>query len=276
MVASAQAQDVSNFQGHYNWVHARASIPNLVLGICRVTQGLGGAGTNSPDPDASWDWGQLTAAKLDRGGYHFFDPRLDGAAQARYFVDSAAKLPGGIGPHDQFWLDNETANGVVPAIVAERAVAFMDELDKLVPRNPRGVYTFINFAREGYCAGLGNRWLWLAYPSSKVPVDPPPWQPKEFVLWQWGMRDGTDADAFMGTVPEYHAWVQGFAVKQAPGGMYRHTTTGTESLGEIAARRHAHPLDLVRQSADTYSAKDMGELMALPLPKGLPYYTENP
>jgi len=29
--------------------------------------------------------------------------------------------------------------------------AFMAELDKLCPRNPRGVYTFLSFAKGGYC-----------------------------------------------------------------------------------------------------------------------------
>jgi len=273
VVASAQAQDVSNYQGHYNWVHARAVIPNLVLGISRVTQALGGPGTGSPDPDASWDWQQLKANGLDRGGYHFFDPKLDGAAQARYFVETAAKLPGGIGPRDQFWLDNETADGVAPGLVSQRAVEFMAELDSLVPHNPRGVYTFTNFALDGYCAGLGGRWLWLARPGSTVPLDPPPWQPREFVLWQWGQRDGTDADSFLGTVPEYHLWVAAF---EPPPGPFRHLADGTKSAAEIAAHRNESVEALVRNSARSYTAHDLQVLENLLVPKGAPYYTVNP
>lgn len=247
MVDSAQAQDVSNYQGHYDWAKAKADIPRLVLGIARVTQGLGGPAVNSPDPDAAWNWQQLEANGLDKGAYHFGSPgKGQPKAQADYFVNECAKLPGGITPRTELWLDHESNDGIAPAAAAQWAVEFMLELDKLVPHNPHGVYTFINFAKEGNCAGLEDYYLWLAYPASTAPAEPLPWMGPQFVLWQWGNRDGTDADAFMGTVDQYNLWVDRFK-PQHPNVMHwiawHHTTF------EYAATKHGTTPEKMVQAA---------------------------
>ena len=93
-------------------------------------------------------------------------------------------------------------------------VEFMAELKVLAPHNPRGVYTYIDFAREGNCAGLEFEPLWLAYPAALAPVAPPPWT--RWTFWQWGTRDGTDADAFNGTEAQLSAWIGSFAPKPVP------------------------------------------------------------
>jgi GH25 family lysozyme M1 (1,4-beta-N-acetylmuramidase) len=213
-VRSAQGIDVSDWQGQYDWAAAKKQVAGLQFGIYRLTQGLGGSGTASPDPDAAWNHGQIAAQGLVRGAYHFLDPRVGGAPQAAYMVARAHAL-GPVLATDMFWLDNETA-GASPAAVSACARDFMAELDKLVPHNPRGVYTFIDFAREGNCAGLGNRWLWLAYPNLTAPAPPPPWLGPKFAFWQWGTRRGADTDAFMGTSAEFAAWVARFAPKPPP------------------------------------------------------------
>jgi GH25 family lysozyme M1 (1,4-beta-N-acetylmuramidase) len=202
-VASAQGLDVSNFQGRFPW----KAQSGLAFGIYRLTQGLGGPGMNSPDPQAAWNHAQIAAGGLIRGAYHFLDPRLGGEKQAAYFVAQHASL--GTLPADMLWLDNESANGESPAAVAACARAFMAELKTLLPRNPAGVYTFIDFAREGYCAGLGGYPLWLAYPDATAPAAPPPWA--AWTFWQWGSRDGTDADAFNGDTAGLHSWLASFA-----------------------------------------------------------------
>jgi lysozyme len=204
---SAQGLDVSNYQGKFAW----STTTGLSFGIYRLTQGMGEAGTNSPDPDAQWNHDQIKAKGLIHGAYHFFDPKLSGSAQAEYFVAQHSLV--GLDDSDMLWLDNETANGVSPADVSASALAFMTELDKLRPNNPRGVYTFINFATGGNCAGLQKWPLWLAYPAAKAPATPPPWS--KWTFWQWGLRNATDADAFNGTAAELHAWVASYA-KQTP------------------------------------------------------------
>lgn len=199
-VTSAQGLDVSNFQGKFNWQNAARTIPGLSFGVFRLTQGLGG-GHNSPDPDAPWNHAQIAAHGLHRGAYHFLDPGTSGAAQAESFVTQYSRL--GLTAQDMLWLDNETP-GATPAATAACAQAFMAELGRLAPHNPQGVYTFIDFARQGHCAGLGGYPLWLAFPSSAAPAAPPPWT--RWTFWQWGQRS-TDADAFNGTAAALDQWI---------------------------------------------------------------------
>ena len=84
MAGNAQGIDVSNFAGQFDW----ASTSGLSFGICRASQGLSGAGTNSPDPFLSWNWPRIKAKGLARGAYHFLDPGLSGAEQASLFVET--------------------------------------------------------------------------------------------------------------------------------------------------------------------------------------------
>ena len=268
MVASAQGMDVSDFTGRYDWATAKKAIPDLAFGIYRLTQGLGAAGTASPDPDAAWDHQQIAAQGLHRGSYHFMDPHLSGEAQAQYFVTQHAKL--GTVAADMFWLDNETA-GASPAETAACAVAFMAELDKLVPHNPRGVYTFISFARAGNCAGLENYPLWLAYPSAEAPATPPPWH--RWTFWQYGQRDGTDTDAFNGTASQLDDWIASFAPKTGP---YRHVAPGNRSLAQIAAARNTTPGHIMQVTVGALTATDVAGLAGLVLPAGFPWYSSNP
>lgn len=227
MAQSAQGLDVSNFQGKFDW----AATSGLSFGIHRLTQGLPADHAASPDPAAQWNHAQIAAKGLIRGAYHFLNPREDGHAQADYFVAQAHAL--GITDRDMLWLDNEQA-GTSPAAVAACAHAFMTELDKLVPHNPRGVYTFISFAKEGNCAGLSGWPLWLAYPNSTAPAPPPPWM--KWTFWQWGLRNGIDADAFNGTAAKLEDWVAGFAAPPSPppAASGQHVMSGNQSLRTFA------------------------------------------
>jgi len=268
-VQSAQGLDVSDFQGpSFNWGEAKQRIPNLAFGIYRLTQGLGTSGTVSPDPDAAWNHQQIAAQGLHCGAYHFLDPHESGEAQAQYFVTEHAKL--GTTPADMFWLDNETPGASV-AETAACAVAFMSELDKLVPHNPRGIYTFIDFARQGNCAGLEGYPLWLAYPSAAAPASPPPWH--RWTFWQWGARNGTDADAFDGTVTQLDDWIASFRPRTGP---YRHVAPGNRSLAQIAEARNTTPGHLIDVTRGALTAGDVAAIADLPLPAGWPWYSTNP
>ena len=267
MAASAQGIDVADFQGKYDWAAAKRSIPDLCFGIYRLTQGLGTSGAASPDPDAAWNHAQIAAQGLHRGAYHFLDPHLDGAAQAEYFVSEHAKLS--TAPADMLWLDNETA-GTSPTETAACARGFMGELDKLMPHNPRGVYTFISFAREGNCDGMEGYPLWLAYPDLTVSAAPPPWH--RWTFWQFGQR-GTDRDAFNGTASQLDDWIASYRPKTGP---FRHAAPGNRSLGQIAAARNTTPGHLVQVTTGALTEADIADIAALPLPAGTPYYTSNP
>ena len=201
MAGNALGIDVSNFAGQFNW----AATSGLSFGICRASQGLGAAGTNSPDPFLTWNWSRIKAKGLARGAYHFLDPGLPGAAQASYFVEQVSKV--GLETTDMLWLDNETA-GSSPAAVAACARDFMAKLVSLRPHNPCGVYSFFDFITSGNCAGLGSYPLWLAIFQSATPTAPAPW--KEWKIWQSGGTSSHDDDVFNGTPAELTAWISSF------------------------------------------------------------------
>ena len=196
------------------------------------------------------------------------DPHLSGEEQAAYFVAEHAKL--GTTPADMFWLDNETA-GTSPADVAACAVAFMAELDRLVPHNPRGVYTFIDFAREGNCDGLSGYPLWLAYPSANAPASPPPWH--RWTFWQYGTRNGTDADGFNGTISQLDDWIASFRPQTGP---FRHVAPGNRTLAQVASARGTSVQHIAEVTMGSLTGADIVTISGLPLPAGWVYYTSNP
>jgi lysozyme len=201
MAGLAQGIDVSNYSGAFDWV----GTSGLSFGICRASQGLGAAGTNSPDPYLSWNWPRIKAKGLARGAYHFLDPGLDGAAQASYFVDAVRAV--GLETTDMLWLDNETA-GASPAAVAACARDFMARLVSLRPNNPRGVYSYWDFIISGNCAGLASYPLWLAIYQTARPGAPAPWTSWKF--WQSGVAGNIDNDMFNGTAADLSAWISSF------------------------------------------------------------------
>lgn len=264
-VASAQLLDVSNFQGAFDWAAARRSLPSLAGGIFKVTEGL-----NFTDPDAAHNLAGVRAQGIWGGGYHFLHPADDGRAQAQFFASHLRKL--GIGGQFMLWCDNETQDGRTASQVAACASAFMDELHTEFPHNPMGVYTFVSFATGGENAGLGRWPLWLARPGSTAPVPPPPWS--RWTFWQWGTRNGVDADAFNGTAADLSSWIKSFAPARptpgpdpspspspAPSGWM--AGDGKTTLREMAHQHGVSALDLVVATADARNGQLGGGEQAL-------------
>jgi len=206
MTELARGVDVSNYAGEFDW----ASTSGLAFGICRATQGLGAAGTNSPDPYLSWNWPRIQQQGLARGAYHFLDPYLDGAAQAQYFVNTLTDQ--GLLDTDMLWLDNETAGASVNS-VATCASNFMSTLTSLRPNNPCGMYSFFDFITAGNCAGCSNYPLWLAIFQSATPGAPRPWSAWHF--WQSGGSSSHDNDVYNGTAAQLNEWISSFQTSQS-------------------------------------------------------------
>lgn len=273
-VASAQLIDVSNFQGQYDWNAAKAQVPGLAGGIAKLTEG-----TTFVDADAGHNWSALAGLGLVRGGYHFGHPGESASAQVQAFLGEASKL--GLTTRDILALDLEVNDGRTAADVASWAQAFMTGLKAARPHNPVLVYTMVSFATGGECAGLGRYPLWLAFPAASAPQPPPPWA--RWTFWQWGTRNGVDADAFNGTVAELHAWVDSFQPDPAPPagtgtgtGPFRHYTAKGDTLADLAAARNTTAWHLVEMAAANYTAGDEARLAKAELPSGLAWYTSNP
>jgi GH25 family lysozyme M1 (1,4-beta-N-acetylmuramidase) len=197
----ASGIDVSNYAGEFDW----SSMSGLSFGICRATQGLGAAGTNSPDPYLGWNWPRIQTKGLARGAYHFLDPYLSGSQQAEYFVNTLSAQ--GLLTTDMLWLDNETA-GASPESVAACAADFMSTLSSLRPHNPRGVYSFWSFITSGNCAGLSDYPLWLAIYQSATPGAPAPW--KSWLIWQSGGTSNHDDDLYNGSAADLSQWIASY------------------------------------------------------------------
>lgn len=249
-VQSAQGLDVSNFNGEFDWHAAVAEVPDLCFGLYRLTEGLGGPGMVSPDPTAQHNHTAIIQAGIPvRGMYHVLHPTLDGAAQAHYFVETGLAMGHDAG--DIWMLDDELGLGqgtpVSPSQAAACGRAFMHELETLLPHAPRLVYTYIDFIRQGGCAGLGGYPLNLSYPSSVAPVPPMVWV--NWTIWQWGMRNGIDADAFNGTREQLLAWIASFQPKPPAPQPRKLFASGHESLAQLALAEHTTVQALLWETA---------------------------
>jgi GH25 family lysozyme M1 (1,4-beta-N-acetylmuramidase) len=246
-VQSAQGLDVSNYNGQFDWAAAVHEVPDLCFGLYRLTEGLGGPGMVSPDPDAQHNHTEIIKAGIPvRGMYHVLHPDLDGAKQAAYFVETGTAMGHDAG--DIWMLDDELGLGQVPASqIAACGQAFMRELTTLMPHAPRIVYTYIDFIKQGCCGGLGGYPLDLAYPAATAPVPPMVWV--RWTFWQWGARNGIDADAFNGTREQLLAWVASYAPKPPAPQPRRLFADGKQSLSQLAVAEHTTVQALLWETA---------------------------
>jgi hypothetical protein len=129
-----------------------------------------------------------------RGAYHFGHPKDGAAVNARAFL--AVVRAHGLDRDDLLALDLETTDGLAPTQVAAFGRNWCDEVAAATGRKPI-VYTFISFAQDGNCAGLGGYPLWIADPSSPAghPRVPRPWTTWDFHQYATTL---VDRDVFNG------------------------------------------------------------------------------
>lgn len=165
-MANAQGLDVSSFQGTFDWQAEKGAIS---YGFMKATEG-----NTVTDPQFARNWQQAKAIGVVRGAYCFAHPSDGAASNAAHFLSVVRGQ--GLNAGDLLALDLEVSDGLAPARVAAFARNWCADVQKATGRTPI-VYTFIDFAREGNCAGLGGQPLWIADPSSPAghPTVPAPW-----------------------------------------------------------------------------------------------------
>lgn len=165
-MANAQGLDVSSFQGTFDWQAEKGAIS---YGFMKATEG-----NTVTDPQFARNWQQAKAIGVVRGAYCFAHPSDGAASNAAHFLSVVRGQ--GLDAGDLLALDLEVSDGLAPARVAAFARNWCADVQKATGRTPI-VYTFIDFAREGNCAGLGGQPLWIADPSSPAghPTVPAPW-----------------------------------------------------------------------------------------------------
>lgn len=163
--------DLSSFNGTPGqWKPAAGDI---AWGAVKITE-LSAAGPYR-NPVAAADWAALEAMKAGRVAYLFGHPAMGTSATVSLFLDTLRPL--GIANGDGVALDLEVSDGLGPAAVAAWAGEVLGLLKRELDRTPL-IYTFVSFAQDGNCAGLGHYPLWIAAPSSPPgrPFVPPPWR----------------------------------------------------------------------------------------------------
>ncbi|MCO6011565.1 glycoside hydrolase family 25 protein [Actinoallomurus purpureus] len=161
--------------------------------VLKATEGI----TINDSRFAAW-WKSLDG-KL-RGAYHFAHPSNDPVIEADHFLSVVA---GRLLPGDVLVLDHET-RGPSPPHDASWARLWLQRVEAKTGIRPI-VYTFLSFAQEGRCAGLGGYPLWIADPSRPAgrPRVPGPW--KTWALHQYSETGGIDRDVFNGDAAAWRA-----------------------------------------------------------------------
>jgi lysozyme len=180
--------DVSSFSGlPSNWQKAAGTISWAAVKITELEPN----GTRYVNPDAAADWKWLAENKKGRIGYLFGHPSVSATETVSFFVSELGKL--GLTDKDGVALDLEVTDGKGPAEVAAWGARVESELHSQLRRHPL-LYTFIDFARQGNCAGLGRYPLWIADPSSTAgrPRVPAPWT--TWAIHQYQLGSTIDRD----------------------------------------------------------------------------------
>jgi lysozyme len=183
--------DVSSFQGEpASWAKNAGAIAWAAAKITEL-EPPGSAPVRYTNPDAAADWAYLKQHGLVRVGYLFGHPSVNAAATVSYFAEQLDAL--GVEDGDAVALDLEVTDGLGPAAVSAWAVRVLSGLRKTFDRVPL-IYTFLSFANDGNCAGLGSYPLWISDPSSPAghPRVPAPW--KTWVLHQYATSGNIDRD----------------------------------------------------------------------------------
>ncbi|HEY1644460.1 MAG TPA: GH25 family lysozyme [Streptosporangiaceae bacterium] len=180
--------DVASFQGPpATWTK---NAGNISWAAVKFTE-LEPNGNRYVNPDAAADWKWLHQHGKGRIAYLFGHPSVSAANTVSLFADEISKL--GLNARDGIALDLEVSDGKTPAQVAAWAVKVAEGLFHSFHRHPL-VYTFLNFAESGNCAGLGHYPLWIADPSSKMghPRVPKPWS--KWAIHQYSISGSIDRD----------------------------------------------------------------------------------
>jgi GH25 family lysozyme M1 (1,4-beta-N-acetylmuramidase) len=186
--SSPRGVDVSSFQGKpANW---KSEAGRISWAAVKLTE-LEPSGTRYVNPDAAADWAFLKANSKGRIAYLFGHPSVSAANTVSFFIDQLRKLV--LEDRDAIALDLEVTNGKTPAEVAAWAVKVQEGLFHATGRTPL-LYTFLSFAEEGNCAGLGSYPLWIADPSSSAghPRVPGPW--RKWAIHQYSITGSIDRD----------------------------------------------------------------------------------
>jgi lysozyme len=207
---AAEGIDLSGYQPTVDWAKVAAS--GISFAFIKATEG-----TTLIDHTFADHWAQAKRANLLRGAYHFFRPKQDAAAQARFFLaqlGDAGELPP--------VLDVEVVNGVPLAQVTASVGVWLDIVTAQLGRPI--VYTSPSFwnALPGGAEIAPKADLWVANWGARAPVAVHGWS--TWTFWQFTNKatvlgiPGTadmDENRFSGSLEELRAYGAAFPASRA-------------------------------------------------------------
>ena len=162
--------DVSHFQGTIDWDAVEGA--GIEFAYIKATQG-----TTWVDPRFSENWKQVGKTGIRRGAYHFFEPDVDGTAQAKHFLSTVSLEEGDLLPV----VDVET-NGPGLLVNLEK---FLEETKRQTKLDAM-IYVSPAFWNEHLAEKRSEPWpnpLWIAEYGVTAPraaLGLAPW-----VVWQY-------------------------------------------------------------------------------------------
>jgi GH25 family lysozyme M1 (1,4-beta-N-acetylmuramidase) len=156
------------------------------------------------DPTFNAAWQEAKAINgVARGCYHFFDPRVDGTAQAEHYIGTGVnfKAAGCLMPCVD--VEDLTGNNAAEAnqwvadnylLAIERLTDFLQYVMEQTGR-PCLIYTYNNYPKEYFRGhGFPNNPMWLSSLQATCPSRYDNGRQPEF--WQWSYNwENTDMDA---------------------------------------------------------------------------------
>lgn len=174
--------DISHWQGVFDWPKAQAAgVKAVMVRAGSITRDAGAL-----YKDNQWDRNSVEGPKnLPCGSYWYFRAQYDALAQARFYANLLSGKPMKLPP----CLDIESNDTLLSkAVVGQRALAFVTELEKLT-----GVVPVIYTRKTWWDPNVGiTTWaakykLWVAhYTLAESPWIPVGWT--DYWLWQYSSK----------------------------------------------------------------------------------------
>ncbi len=192
--------DVSYAQGKIDWPQV-ASMQEEEIAInfafIKASEGI-----MKVDPWFQRNWREAAKAGIVCGAYHFFRPRKDGIAQARFFLQTVPREQGDL----PMVVDIETLDGVGETKMRKELSAFLRHLENKTGKKPI-IYSGLSFYNDYLSGHFDDYRLWIAhYYKSKLNIA----SHSNWAFWQHsdkarinGINHVVDFNVFKGTKEEF-------------------------------------------------------------------------
>ncbi|RNL56586.1 glycoside hydrolase family 25 protein [Pedobacter jejuensis] len=165
--------DVSYYQGKINWQKVKSMKDDDVsirFAFIKATEGI-----LQVDPYFQRNWREAPKVGIICGAYHFFRPKRDGKAQAKFFLQVVNIEKGDLPPV----VDIESLDGVSPLKMRAELSDFLNYVEMKTKVRPI-IYTGLKFYEDYLEDNFDEYPLWIAhYYQPKLRLDKSKWK-----FWQ--------------------------------------------------------------------------------------------